>query len=105
MVGGVRYRLNLSFLILCEVLEQYLKMGRILGNIISREETEEVGYNKINKFIFEKIFSVIEKYCTTSRELILETKALKFEKIKGKSINAKHICLLCNCLSVVSKIT
>jgi len=54
-----------------------------------------VGYNKINKFIFEKIFSVIEKYCTTSRELILETKALKFEKLKGKSTSTPNISVCC----------
>jgi len=51
------------------------------------------------------MLDLIEQYSINCKELILETKALKFEKIKGKNINAKHICLLCNCLSVLIKIS
>ena len=43
-------------------------------------------------------------YCHKSRELIYDAKALKFGRIKAKNVNAKHICLLANCLSVIHKI-
>ena len=43
-------------------------------------------------------------YTLKGKELILDTKALQFGKIKSKAINAKHICLLSNCLSVVERI-
>ena len=47
---------------------------------------------------------MIYKFCQKSKELILQTKALSYGKIKGKNINAKHICLLCNCYSILIKI-
>lgn len=50
------------------------------------------------------MYNLIEKFVEKSKELILETKALNFNKIKGKSINAKHICLLCNCYSILARI-
>lgn len=49
------------------------------------------------------MFDLIDVYCLQSRELILDKKAIGFGKIKSKNINAKHICLLCNCLSVLKK--
>jgi hypothetical protein len=52
LVGGLRYKVNLSFLVLCEVLEQYLKMGRILGNVLPEEEIKETGFNRIVGFVF-----------------------------------------------------
>jgi|LakMenE18May11ns_1017448.scaffolds.fasta_scaffold9221470_1 hypothetical protein len=50
------------------------------------------------------MYDMIYKFCQKSKELILETKALSFGKIKAKNINAKHICLLCNCYSILIKI-
>lgn len=35
--------------------------------------------------------------------MILEAKAINYGKTKAKAINAKHICLLLNCLSVLLK--
>jgi hypothetical protein len=103
-VGGVRYKVNLSLIVLCETIAEYVKMSRILSGILAREFVQEVGYNKITRCIYEKVFDLVYKFCLKSRELILETKALQFGKIKGKNINAKHICLLCNCYSILLRI-
>lgn len=90
MVDGVRFKISISFLLLCEFIEEYVKMTRSLP--------------ECRKFIFEKILSLVEYYNSRTRELILEAKARQFEKMKSKNISAKHICLVHNCLSVVSKL-
>lgn len=100
LIGNMRYKVNLSFLILCESMAEYMKLARVLSNVL-----EKAAPNPITNFAFERLYDLIEVYCNKSRELILDTKALTFGKIKGKSINAKHICLLCNCLSVIQKFT
>lgn len=53
------------------------------------------------KILFEKLFELIKYYNKMTQQLILGSKALTFQKIKTKSINARHICLLSNCLAVV----
>lgn len=105
LVGGVRYKVNLSLIILCETIAEYIKMNRVLSTILSKQFVAEVGYNKITKHIYDKIYDLVYKFCGKSKELILETKALQYGKIKGKNINAKHICLLCNCYSIMGRIT
>jgi len=104
LVGGVRYKVNLSLIILCETLAEYVKMNRVLSGVLPRQSVQEQGYNYITKYIYEKMYDMIYKFCQKSKELILETKALSFGKIKAKNINAKHICLLCNCYSILIKI-
>lgn len=79
-------------------MESYIQMGRVLGSILDSSKS------RIQAHVYTKIYDLMDRYCAQSKELILDTKALKYEKIKGKSINAKHICLLCNCLSVVLRI-
>lgn len=37
LIGGVRYKVNLSFLVLCEWLGEYMKMARVLGNVYDRD--------------------------------------------------------------------
>lgn len=36
LISGVRYKVNLSFLILCESLGEYMKMARILSHIFDK---------------------------------------------------------------------
>lgn len=36
LVGGVRFKVNLSFLVLCETMGEYIRMIRILGGILPR---------------------------------------------------------------------
>lgn len=103
LVGGVRYKVNLSFLVLCEWLGEYMKMARVLGNVFDRDSSSN-AHQKLMGVIYEKLFDLICEYCLKSRELILEAKAVNYGKTKGKGINAKHICLLLNCLSVLMKI-
>lgn len=105
LVGGVRYKVNLSLIILCETIAEYVKMNRVLAGILPREFVVETGHNKITRHIYDKIFDLLYKFAMKSKELILETKALNFGKIKAKTINAKHICLLANCYSVLIKIS
>jgi hypothetical protein len=104
LVGGVRYKVNLSLIVLCETIAEYVKMNRILAAVLPSEWVREAGCNRISRCIYEKIFDLVLKFCLKSRELILETKALQFGRIKGKNINAKHICLLCNCYSILIKL-
>lgn len=104
LVGGIRYKVNLSLIILCETLAEYVKMNRTLSGVLPRQSVQQQGYNYITKYIYEKMYDMIYKFCQKSKELILQTKALSFGKIKGKNINAKHICLLCNCYSILIKI-
>lgn len=76
-------------------------MARVLANIHQHDLNES---NKILKHVYDKVYDLVDVYCSKSKELILDIKALAYGKIKGKSINAKHICLLSNCLSVIKKI-
>jgi hypothetical protein len=39
LIGGVRYKVNISFLVLCEWLGEYMKMARILGNVFDRDNS------------------------------------------------------------------
>jgi len=79
-----------------------MKVARVLSNVLEKGANQ--SENRITSYVYEKAYNLIEVYCQKSKELIYETKALSFGKIKGKTINAKHICLLSNCLSVVQKI-
>lgn len=40
LVGGVRYKVNLSLIVLCETIAEYVKMNRILSNILPKEYVE-----------------------------------------------------------------
>ncbi len=37
LVGGVRYKVNLSLIILCETIGEYVKMNRILAGVLPSE--------------------------------------------------------------------
>jgi hypothetical protein len=94
---------NLSFLVLCEWVSEYVKVGRILSNIFDIQAYPS-HHQQVLTLVYEKTFELMELFAGKGKELILDFKAVAFGKIKSKTINAKHICLLSNCLSVVSKI-
>lgn len=102
-VGGIRYKVNLSFLILCEWLSEYTKVGRILSHIFDKD-TSPCHHKQVQSIVYEKLFGLVELFASKGKELILDFKAVAFGKIKSKTINAKHICLLSNCLSVITRI-
>ena len=80
-----------------------MKAARILSHIFDRESAAN-AYNSVLSLVYNKIFDLVDIFCGKGKYLILDTKALQFGKIKSKNINAKHICLLHNCLSVVERI-
>lgn len=79
-------------------------MARVLGNVYDRDASNPV-YRRVLSEVYDKLYDLVEAFASKSKELIHDAKALSFGKIKSKGINAKHICLLCNCLSVISRIT
>ena len=95
--------MNLSFLVLCEWVSEYVKVGTILSNIFDIQAYPS-HHQQVLTLVYEKTFELMELFAGKGKELILDFKAVAFGKIKSKTINAKHICLLSNCLSVVSKI-
>ena len=56
------------------------------------------------KYVYERMFDLVDNYNTRTKELILDAQARKYEKIKSKNISAKHLCLLHNCISVLLKL-
>ena len=56
------------------------------------------------KYIYERLFDLVDHYNSKTKELILNAKANELEKMKSKKISAKHLCLLHNCLSLLSKL-
>jgi hypothetical protein len=48
LVNGVKYKISVSFLLLCEFVEEYVKMGR---NLVSS-----------SKFIYERMLDLIDHY-------------------------------------------
>ena len=103
-IGGIRYKVNLSFLILCEWLSEYTKVGRILSHIFEKE-AYPFHHQQVQGLVCSKMWELVELFAVKGKELILDFKAVGFGRIKSKTINAKHICLLSNCLSVVTKIS
>ena len=63
LVDGNRYKVSLSFLLLCEFIEEYIKMAKVLN---------------CQKYICERMFDLIDSYNNRTRELILEAQARKF---------------------------
>lgn len=57
MVDGVRYKISISFLLLCEFIEEYVKMNRALP--------------QCRKFMYERMLDLVEYYSSRARELIL----------------------------------
>jgi hypothetical protein len=100
---GQRYKLTVSFLLLCEFIEELIRVGRLFEGITGETDEDGVRESKYIKFImshlYSKIYELVEYYNTSTKEMILEKKALKMEKIKGNNIAVKHICLLSNCLT------
>lgn len=90
LIDGHRFKVSLSLLLLIEFLEEYVKMGRALKSC--------------QKIVYERMFDLIDNYNLRSKELILDAKARKYEKMKAKNISAKHLCLLHNCLTVLLKL-
>ena len=80
-----------------------MKVARILSHIFDKS-TSEKAYNQVLSTCHEKLYDLIDIFTIKSKELILDTKALQYGKIKSKAINAKHICLLNNCLAVVERV-
>ena len=60
---------------------------------------------RIITHVYDKVYELIDQYNSATKEMILEKKALKMEKIKGNNIAVKHICLLSNCLTFLEKLT
>ena len=90
IIDGVRYKISVSLLLLCEFIDEYVKMARNLP--------------QNRKMVYERLLDIIEYYNNRSKELILEAKARQYEKMKSKNISAKHICLVHNCLSVLLRL-
>ena len=67
LVGGVRFKVNLSFLVLCETLSEYIKMSRVLGGILPREAVEAAGHNRITRHIYSKLLELVEKFTAASK--------------------------------------
>lgn len=40
LVGGIRYKVNLSLIILCETLAEYVKMNRTLSGVLPRQSVQ-----------------------------------------------------------------
>ena len=90
LIDGNRYKVSSSLILLVELLEEYVKIGRIL--------------KPCQRYVYERLFDLIDNYNTKSKELILDAKARQQERMKGKNISAKHLCLLHNCITIVIKL-
>lgn len=78
-----RYKTTVSFLLFCEVLEEYLK----IQEIFPEKKTE----------MTLRIADIATYFSSYSTQLIVWAGALKFNAIKSRNITVKHLCLLwCN---------
>lgn len=51
MIGGARYKVNLSLLVLCEWLGEYMKMARVLGNVFDRDSSN-TSHKRLMSVVF-----------------------------------------------------
>jgi hypothetical protein len=57
-IGGVRYKVNLSFVILCEWMAEYVKAGRILSHIFDRSNSNNVR-KRVLSVVYDKLFDLV----------------------------------------------
>lgn len=57
MVDGIRYKISVSFLLLCEFIYEYVKMA--------------LSLTQSRKLIYERMLNLIDYYNNRTRELIL----------------------------------
>lgn len=83
---------------------EYMKMSKLLANVLPRN-TNNDNSNEISRYVYIKLYEIVEFYCKRTKELILDAKVLALPRFKSKSVNVRHICILDHCICLIGKIT
>jgi len=79
------YKVTETLLLMLEIIEDYLHLAQF--------------YPFARKEVGIKVFELLRAYNTSSSQLIIFGGAVKLQKIKNKSITARHLALNSLCLS------
>ncbi len=84
MIENRTYKFSESFLLLIEILEEYVRIAENFPNTQNE--------------VAAKIAEVIRFYNSYSCQLIIGAAAVVLGKIKSKNITARHLCICSLCL-------